>query len=67
MVMEKMEPRTYSIPQFARLLGVSRGFAYEQAATGEIAGVPVLKVGNRLLVPRVKADAVLAGETGEAS
>lgn len=55
------EPRTYSIPEFARLLGVSRGYAYECAADGSIAGVPVIRVGRRMVLPRVVADRVLAG------
>ena len=55
-------PRTYSVAQFARALGVSKNFAYEQAKTGAIAGVPVLRVGSRLLIPREMADRVLAGE-----
>ncbi len=58
------EPRTYSIPEFARLLGVSRGYAYNLAKdAGEIAGCPVIRVGkNRLVVPRLRADQVLAGD-----
>lgn len=40
------------IPEVAALLDVSRNTAYEQAKTGEIAGVPVIRVGARLVVPR---------------
>lgn len=59
------EARTYTVPQAARLLGLSRGFAYQMAGTGELAGVKVLRVGSRLLVPRAALDALLAGEATE--
>lgn len=60
-----IEPRTYSIPEFARLLGVSRGYAYNLAKdTGQIAGCPVIHVGARLVISRARADQVLAGEEG---
>ena len=43
---------TLTVPEVARLLGVGRNLAYEIAARdGEIAGVPVIRVGRRLLVP----------------
>lgn len=57
------EPLTYSIPEFARLLGVSRGYAYNLAKdTGEVAGCAVIRVGGRLLISRSQADRVLAGD-----
>ncbi|HUG08896.1 MAG TPA: helix-turn-helix domain-containing protein [Acidimicrobiia bacterium] len=43
---------TLTIPEVAALLGLSRNTAYEAARSGEIAGVPVISVGRRLLVPR---------------
>ena len=48
-----------TIPEVAQLLGISRGSAYEAARGGEIAGVPVLRVGRRLLVPRAPLLAAL--------
>jgi excisionase family DNA binding protein len=42
---------TLSIGEVAALLGVSRNSAYQEAQSGEIAGVAVLRVGRRLLVP----------------
>jgi len=39
-----------TIPEVAELLGVSRNTAYEEARTGEIAGVPVIRVGAKRLV-----------------
>lgn len=50
---------TFTIPEAADLLGVSRNSAYAEAQTGELAGVPVIRVGRRLVVPRVPLEAVL--------
>lgn len=40
---------TLSVREAAKLLGISRGLAYELVRTGEI---PVIKFGKRLVVPR---------------
>ncbi len=64
--MENVARKTYSVRQWAALLGVSPGFAYQQAKTGNIAGVPVIRVGTRMVVPREVADRVLRGELVEA-
>jgi len=51
---------TLTVPQAARLLGVGRNLAYEIAARdGEIAGVPVIRVGRRLLIPLARLLEVL--------
>ena len=50
---------TLTIPEAAELIGISRGSAYEAARSGEIAGVLVIRVGRRLLVPRAPLLAVL--------
>ena len=43
---------TLTIPEAAAMLGVSRNTAYTLAARdGELAGVPIIHVGRRLLVP----------------
>lgn len=43
---------TLTVPEAAQLLGIGRNLAYEIAARdGEIAGVPVIRVGRRLLIP----------------
>jgi excisionase family DNA binding protein len=43
---------TITIPEAAELLGVSRNLAYQLAARdGAIAGIPVIRVGRRLLLP----------------
>ena len=55
---------TLTIPEAAALLGVSRNTAYETARRdGELAGVPVIRVGQRrLLVPRAPLLVVLGVE-----
>lgn len=55
-----MKRATLKIWEAAQLCGVSRGVAYEQVRqTGEIAGVRVLVVGHRLLVPAAPLRAAL--------
>ena len=56
------ESHTYTVRQFARLLGISSGTAYAAARTGRLAGVPVIFVGARMVIPRAAADRVLRGE-----
>jgi hypothetical protein len=46
---------TYSIDQVAALLGISRNKAYEAAGTD----FPVIRIGKRMLAPRVAIDAML--------
>ncbi len=51
---------TLNVPEAAELLGVGRNLAYEIVARdGELAGVPVLRVGRRLLIPQARFLAVL--------
>ena len=45
------EPLVISVEDAARMLGISRGLAYEAARTGAI---PALRIGRRLLVPRAR-------------
>jgi len=47
-----------TVPEAAEFLGISRGSAYTAAHTGEI---PTIRVGERLLVPVARLDALLAG------
>jgi excisionase family DNA binding protein len=53
------EPLTLSVEQAAKLLGVSRGLAYQAAREGQL---PTIKLGRRLLVPRARLLELL-GET----
>jgi len=43
------EKLTLTVSETARLLGISRGLAYEMVRTGEI---PSVRFGKRVLVPR---------------
>ena len=54
---------TVSVQEAARMLGIGRATAYEGVRTGVI---PSVKVGRRLLVPRVALERMLAG-VGEAN
>lgn len=49
-----------TIPEVAELLGIAKNTAYSVAARdGQLGGVPVIRVGRRLLVPRAPFFAVL--------
>ena len=47
--MNQVDTMTVTVTQAARMLGISRGSAYEAAKTGEL---PVIRIGKRLLVSR---------------
>lgn len=49
---------TYSIPEVAAKLGISRNHAYSLARE---AAFPVIRLGRRLVVPRDRFDAWLGG------
>ena len=57
------KPLTYSVPEFAALIGVSRGTAYEAVRLGQ---VPSIRLGKRrIVIPRAAVEALLAqNETG---
>lgn len=58
------EPRVYSVRVAAQLAGVSEWLAGEEIRrTGTLAGVPVIRVGRRILIPREAFDRTLAGES----
>lgn len=62
MVVASAERRTLNVPEWARWLGISPSQAYEEARlTGAIAGVPVIRIGSRVVVSRELAERVLAG------
>jgi len=57
----------YTVPEAGELLGISRAFAYELVARGEI---PVIRLGRRCLVPKVALLALIgqsSAEIGQAS
>jgi excisionase family DNA binding protein len=54
---KKIDPRLcITVPEAAKLLGVSRNYGYDLAKRGKI---PVLKFGSRVLVPKVPFEKML--------
>ena len=51
-------PQIYRIDEVARLLGIARNSAYRAVKRGD---VPTIRIGKRLLVPRVAFDRMLSG------
>jgi excisionase family DNA binding protein len=49
-----------TVKEAGRVLGVSRNTAYKYANKGVI---PTVRIGRKLVVPRARLDALLAGET----
>jgi excisionase family DNA binding protein len=47
---------TLSVEEAAKLLGIGRNLCYDRVKTGEI---PVIKIGRRLLVPRLALEKLL--------
>ena len=55
----------YSVAEAGALLGISRAFAYELVARGEL---PVIRLGRRRLVPKATlSDLVGLGPTDQAT
>ena len=52
----------YTVAEAGELLGISRAFAYELVARGEL---PVIRLGRRRLVPKVALLAVLEPERSD--
>ena len=55
---EDTDRLTSSVEEAAAALGIGRRLAYEAIARGEL---PAIRVGRRLLVPRVALAAMLSG------
>ena len=55
--MQNSERLTYDVKSAAKLLGLSKNSAYQACLTGEI---PHLKIGKRILIPRVALERLLA-------
>jgi excisionase family DNA binding protein len=53
-----------SVPETARMLGISRGLAYELARSGQL---PVLRLGKRLLVPKIALERMLSQSEQESA
>lgn len=54
-----LEPLTMTVDEAALMLGISRHTAYQCAKTGQI---PTIRLGKRLVVPRIRLEALLRGE-----
>jgi excisionase family DNA binding protein len=54
--MDMQDRLTLSVTEAADVLGISRAFAYELVARGEL---PCVRLGRRLVVPRKALDALL--------
>jgi hypothetical protein len=53
---EPLSRRTYKLDEVAILLGIGRNAAYEAARRGDF---PIIKIGKRIVVPRVSIDRLL--------
>lgn len=53
-----IERLTLTVPEAAKLLGVSRNSAYEAIQRGEI---PAIRIGRRVVVPRARLEEMLNG------
>jgi excisionase family DNA binding protein len=51
--------KTCTVPEAAKILGISRGKAYGAAKSGEI---PSIKIGKRIVVPIAALDLLLSGK-----
>lgn len=60
--MYKIQKSVYSIPEVAKVLGVSRTLAYDLANKGEL---PVLRLGKRMVIPKVALDKMLDDTVNE--
>ena len=54
---------TITVPEAARMLGISRGLAYEMAREGAI---PTLRFGRRMVIPLVAIERLLQETNGTA-
>ena len=54
---DALERATMTIPEAAVYLGISRNSAYKAAREG---GIPSVRVGNRLIVPKAALEKLLA-------
>ncbi len=56
MAQDTAAKKTLTVEQAGRELGISRNLAYAAAQSGEI---PTIRIGRRLIVPRVAFDRML--------
>lgn len=56
--MQNSERLTMTLPEAAKIFGISRGLAYDLARRNEL-GVPVIKLGRRMVLSRKAVEALL--------
>ncbi len=61
------ERQTMNLTELARLLGVSRSSVYAEARGGTVAGLPVIKVGHRMLIARSAVNRLFTSTDTKAS
>ncbi len=54
-----LQPATYSVDEAAQRLGIGRNSCYDAVRRGDI---PSIRIGKRLLVPRIPFERLLNGE-----
>ena len=54
--MKNNESKTFTVEEAAKVLGIGRQKAYELAREGKL---PVLRLGKRILLPRIALDRML--------
>ena len=60
----KEDTLTLTVTECAKRLGIGRNLAYEAIARGEI---PVIRVGKRLLVPKIALEKMLSGNDSKSA
>lgn len=59
--MDSAPPRTVSVSEAARILGVSRTLTYDLVAQGQL---PSIRLGRRIVVPYAHLIALIEGRAG---
>jgi len=57
----QITPKVYTVREVQRLLNLGRSSVYEAITRGDI---PTIRIGKRLLIPRVAIDQILAKAGG---
>lgn len=60
--MEQITRQTYTVPEVAKILGISQSYAYEMARQKKF---PILELGHKVLIPKKKFDNWLEGEESQ--
>ncbi|MBI5738846.1 MAG: helix-turn-helix domain-containing protein [Mycolicibacterium neoaurum] len=63
-IQEQQQPLTITVERAGRLLGISRGLAYDLVRRGEI---PAVRLGRRLVVPAHAIDEILRDRSAQSA